>query len=288
VLQDVLAGLGDEFSADEARRQCSTVLKQLQNSVSETVCQAVMLLAEANYTVFFPDTSDISQRVLFPSAPSQSNGIEDARFVLFTEDNGEKTYYATFTAYNGRSILPQLMVTKDFNEFRFMTLTGDVTNKGFALFPRRVNGKYWMLSRQDDENVLIMESSSLFKWEDPEVLLRPEYPWESFKIGNCGSPLETPRGWLVLTHGVGPVRRYSIGAVMLDLNNPRKVIARLPHPLIAPNESEREGYVPNVVYTCGALLHNNTVIIPYAMSDSTSSFATVPLDELYAGMGLHN
>lgn len=287
VLAKVVAELGDEFSVDELRRACSHVLSDSPGPDADATCQAILLVAEANYSVQFQAGSALSQRVLFPSAPSQSNGIEDARFVRFTDTDGSVRYYATFTAYNGRSILPQLMITDDFLTFRFVTLIGHVSNKGFALFPRRVNDRYWMLSRQDDENILIMSSETMLKWEDPVVLVRPAAPWEMFKLGNCGSPIETPKGWLVITHGVGPMRRYCLGAAMLDLNDPTKIIGRLAEPLIAPNEEEREGYVPNVVYTCGAMLHNNSeVIVPYAMSDSTSSFATVALTDLYRAMGI--
>ena len=279
--------LSEQFSLEDARRTCSHYLRDHKNNISESVCRAILLIAEANYSVRFDADSDLSQRVLFPSAPSQSNGIEDARFVQFTDEHGKSKYYATFTAYNGRSTLPQMMETEDFVTFRFMTLTGDVSNKGMALFPRKVGGKFYMLSRQDDVSVMLMSSETMFKWEDPVAVIKPEQPWELFKMGNCGSPIETPKGWLVLTHGVGPMRRYCLGAVMLDLEDPTKIIGRLAEPLIKPNESEREGYVPNVVYTCGGMLHNGVeVIIPYAMSDSSSSFATVSLSSLYRRMNL--
>jgi predicted GH43/DUF377 family glycosyl hydrolase len=181
--------------------------------------------------------------------------------------------------------LPQLLETPDFLHFKFSTLNGPaVKNKGMALFPRKVNGKFVMLSRQDDENILIMSSDRRHFWSEPKVLLSPAHPWEFFKLGNCGSPIETEAGWLVLTHGVGAMRKYCLGACLLDLNDPTRVIGRLREPLLAPNEAEREGYVPNVVYSCGSLLHGREVIIPYAMSDSATSFATVPLDELLAAM----
>jgi predicted GH43/DUF377 family glycosyl hydrolase len=287
VVQCVLDELSDAFTIEDIRRACSHHLKEHPSNITDSVCRALLLIAEANYSVKFDSHSSLSQRVLFPSAPSQSNGIEDARFVLFTEEDGSTKYYATFTAYNGRSALPQLMETTDFETFRFMTLTGDVSNKGMALFPRKVGGKYWMLSRQDDVSVMIMSSETPYKWEEPIALIKPQQPWEIFKMGNCGSPLETPKGWLVLTHGVGPMRRYCIGAVMLDLEDPTKIIGRLKEPLIKPNEAEREGYVPNVVYTCGAMLHNGIeAIVPYAMSDSETSFATVSLQALYKRMGL--
>ena len=283
---NILAHLPERFSIQDLRQQCSTWHAKTGGPVADATCHSVLLLAEANYTVHFPTTSTVSERLLFPSAPSQSNGIEDARFVEFVDDAGKSTYYATFTAYNGRSTLPQLMQTDDFISFRFMTLLGDVTNKGMALFPRKVGGRFWMLSRQDDVSVMIMSSESMFKWEVPTPLLTPKYPFEIFKMGNCGSPLETPKGWLVITHGVGPMRRYVLGAAMLDLNDPSRVLARLPEPLLAPNEAEREGYVPNVVYTCGAMIHNGQLILPYAMSDSATSFASVSLEVIYRAMSL--
>jgi predicted GH43/DUF377 family glycosyl hydrolase len=247
--------------------------------------RGILLLAESNYEVHFTPGSKISQRVLFPSAPSQSNGIEDARFVRFQNDDGSFTYFATYTAYDGKITLPQLLETPDFVNFKFRTLNGPaVQNKGMALFPRKINGKFVMLSRQDDENILIMSSNHVHFWAEPKILLSPAQPWEFFKLGNCGSPIETEAGWLVLSHGVGAMRRYCLGAFLLDLNDPTRVVKRLREPLLCPNESEREGYVPNVVYSCGSLLHGSEIIIPYAMSDSATSFASVRLDELLATM----
>jgi predicted GH43/DUF377 family glycosyl hydrolase len=212
---------------------------------------------------------------------NESNGIEDARFVRFTDDGGAVTYYATYTAYNGRDILPQLIETQDFLHFRVLTLNGDAAqNKGMALFPRKIDGRYAMLSRQDDENLFIMLSDNPHYWSDPQMLLRPAEPWESVKIGNCGSPIETKAGWLVITHGVGPMRKYCIGAALLDLNDPTKVIGRLREPLLCPEGDEREGYVPNVVYSCGSLVHGNQLILPYAMSDTATAIASVSLDEI--------
>ena len=288
--QAILDKLPETFSVDQLRRACSECLGECQSRASyhDETAQALLLLAEANYSVHFDPNTKISERILFPSAPSQSNGIEDARFVHFTNDDGSKIYYATFTAYNGRSAVPQLMRTHDFTSIEFVSMSGNaIVNKGMALFPRKINGEYWMLSRQDDENIMIMHTKDLLKWNDPEVLIRPEAPWEMFKMGNCGSPIETPKGWLILTHGVGPMRRYCIGAAMLDINDPTKVIGRMKQPLIAPNEAEREGYVPNVVYACGGMLHNKSeVILPYAMSDSQSSFASASLEDIYRAMGL--
>lgn len=247
--------------------------------------ERVQWLADSNYELCFSPKLALSERIIFPVSPNESNGIEDARFIRFTDDDGTIKYYATYTAYNGHSILPQLIETQDFLHFRILTLNGAaVQNKGMALFPRRVAGHYAMLSRQDDENLFIMFSDHPHYWSDPKILLRPSEVWESVKIGNCGSPIETEAGWLVITHGVGPVRKYCIGAALLDLNDPTRVIGRLREPLLVPKDNEREGYVPNVVYSCGSLLHGRTLILPYAMSDKVSTIASVPLDELLAAL----
>ena len=238
-------------------------------------------LAESNYQIQFNPKLPISERILFPVSSNESNGIEDARFVRFVDDCGTVTYYATYTAYNGRVILPQLIETTDFEEFRVVTLNGKaVQNKGMALFPRKIDGQYVMISRQDDENMFIMFSEHLHFWETAQKLAAPSQPWEFAKIGNCGSPIETEEGWLLITHGVGPMRRYCIGAMLLDLHDPRKILGRLPEPLLEPEGNEREGYVPNVVYTCGALVHQGQLILPYAMSDKASSVVRVSLDDL--------
>jgi predicted GH43/DUF377 family glycosyl hydrolase len=219
--------------------------------------------------------------VLFPVSENESRGIEDARFVQFITDNNEIVYYATYTAYDGVAILPQLTKTKDFIKFNISTLHGKaVTNKGLALFPRKIGGRYAMLSRQDGENNYIMFSDNIYFWQKSKMIQEPELPWEFMQLGNCGSPLETDRGWIVLTHGVGPVRQYCLGAVLLDLENPTKIIARLDEPLLTPNQKEREGYVPNVVYSCGAIIHNKELVIPYAMSDINSGIATVAVNDL--------
>jgi predicted GH43/DUF377 family glycosyl hydrolase len=223
----------------------------------------------------------MSERIIFPVSSNESNGIEDARFVCFTEDDGSVMYYATYTAYNGRAILPQLLETQDFLHFRVLTLNGSaVQNKGMALFPRRIGGRYAMLSRQDDENLFIMFSDNPHYWSDAEILMRPAEAWESVKVGNCGSPIETKDGWLVLTHGVGPMRKYCIGAILLDLDDPTKLIGRLKDPLLSAEGNEREGYVPNVVYSCGSLIHGNKLVLPYAMSDKATAIVSVDLDAL--------
>jgi predicted GH43/DUF377 family glycosyl hydrolase len=209
------------------------------------------------------------------------NGMEDARFVEFRHESGEVEYFATYTAYDGHQILPKLLATKDFFQFKIGILSGSqIVNKGLALFPRKINGKFAMLSRQDNENNYIMFSKNLYDWESRQMLLKPKYPWEFVQLGNCGSPIETEAGWVVLSHSVAAMRRYVIGAFLLDLNDPAKVIGRLKRPLLVPNDDEREGYVPNVVYSCGGIKHNRKIIIPYAMSDSISTIATVNLDEL--------
>jgi predicted GH43/DUF377 family glycosyl hydrolase len=228
---------------------------------------------------FNPD-EDISERVIFPVLPSQSNGVEDARFVEFDE-RGTKTFYATYTAYTGRSIRSELIETQDFARFRMTPLRGDAArNKGMALFPRKIAGKYAMIARQDNENLYLIYSDDLYCWNGGEAILKPRFPWEFVQIGNCGSPIELDEGWLLLTHGVGPVRRYSIGAVLLDKENPSRILARSREPLVRPEPSNREGYVPNVVYTCGAMRHKERVVLPYAVSDTFCTVATMKISAL--------
>jgi predicted GH43/DUF377 family glycosyl hydrolase len=229
--------------------------------------------------LFAPD-EDLSERVIFPVTDSQSNGVEDARFVKF-EDGGKSTYFATYTAYNGRAIRSELLETRDFLSFRMSPLTGAAAkNKGMALFPRRIDGRYAMIARQDNENLYLVYSDDLYSWDGGVAILKPQFPWEFVQIGNCGSPIEIDEGWLLLTHGVGPVRKYSIGAVLLDKTDPSKVLARTREPLIRPEPSERQGYVPNVVYTCGAMRHKGRIILPYAVSDTFSNFATIEIAAL--------
>jgi predicted GH43/DUF377 family glycosyl hydrolase len=232
---------------------------------------------------FNPDL-DISERVIFPVTESQSHGIEDARFVEFT-DGGRKTYYATYTAYKGTAIRSELIETSDFLSFKMSPLHGAAArNKGMALFPRRIDGKYAMIARQDNENLYLVYSDDLYRWEGGQAILKPQFPWEFVQIGNCGSPIELEQGWLLLTHGVGPVRKYSIGAALLDKRDPSKVLARSSEPLLRPEPSEREGYVPNVVYTCGAMAHKDQIILPYAVSDTFSNFATIKISALMQAM----
>jgi predicted GH43/DUF377 family glycosyl hydrolase len=240
----------------------------------------ILWLALSNYGVKISDNQPLSHWILFPASPTEKNGIEDARFVKFTENDGEIKYYATYTAYDGKVILPQLLET-DFKHFKMKTLNGKAaTNKGLALFPRRINHHFAMLSRQDNDSISLMYSKDIEHWQDTTRILRPEYDWEFFQTGNCGSPIETSKGWLVITHGVGPFREYSLGAILLDLDDPSKVIGRLAEPLIVPTDKVKGGYVPNVVYTCGCMLHQDQLIIPYALSDLQTTIATVDLNQL--------
>lgn len=283
----VMTPLADHFSRSDLIKSVATVRLETRPATQDLIrtLDAVQWLADSNYELLFSPGLAMSERIIFPVSLNESNGIEDARFVRFIDDDGAVTYYATYTAYNGRAILPQLIETEDFLHFRVLTLNGSaVQNKGMALFPRRVGGRFAMLSRQDDENIFIMFSDNPHYWSDPRIILRPAEMWESVKIGNCGSPIETEAGWLVITHGVGPMRKYCIGAALLDLHDPSKVIGRLTSPLLCPEGVEREGYVPNVVYSCGSMLHGRTLILPFAMSDKVTAIVSMSLDELLAAI----
>ena len=286
-VEAVIGHLADDFTLADLNQSIATIRreKQLANHEMLRTLESVKWLAKSNYELLFSQKLAMSERIIFPVSTNESNGIEDARFVRFIEDDGKVIYYATYTAYNGRSILPQLIETKDFQHFRILTLNGSaVQNKGMAFFPRRIAGRYVMLSRQDDENLFIMFSDSPHYWSDPQVILRPSQMWESVKIGNCGSPIETEKGWLVITHGVGPMRKYCIGAALLDLNEPSKVIGRLREPLLSPEGNEREGYVPNVVYSCGSLVHKGMLILPFAISDRASVIASIPIEDILSAL----
>ena len=238
-------------------------------------------LAKSNYELTFPPTSNLDERVIFPWQAVESRGLEDARFVRFVDDDDSDTYYATYTAYDGFRVLPQLIQTADFQTFQVGTLTGDgAANKGAALFPRKINGQYVALSRYDAENSFIMFSDNVQEWPSAELIETPSAPWQLARVGNCGSPLETDRGWLVITHGVGPFREYSLGAILLDINNPRRVIGHLDKPLLMAPEMDRNGYVPNVVYSCGGVIHGNDLILPYGISDANCRIAKIPLTPL--------
>ena len=283
----VMGRLGKSFALDEldeSIRQAAPDETSHTRDVQRTL-ECMHWLAESNYEIHFSPASRMSERIIFPVSPNESNGIEDARFVRFVEDDESVMYYATYTAYNGRVILPQLIETTDFLNFRVLTLNGHaVQNKGMALFPRRIDGRYAMLTRHDDESVYLAFSDNPHFWSDPQLLLVPRQPWEIVKLGNCGSPIETADGWLVLTHGVGPMRKYCIGATLLDLHNPAKIVGQLKEPLLKPEGNEREGYVPNVVYSCGSLIHNGRLILPYGISDTASSIVSFELSDLLAAL----
>jgi len=285
--ETVMSALPERFARSDLDKSLDRVRRETMPATQDFLrtMDCIQWLADSNYELQFSPELAMSERIIFPVSPNESNGIEDARFVRFVEDDGSVLYYATYTAYDGRSILPQLIETKDFLRFRMLTMSGGgVKNKGMALFPRRIDNRYAMLARQDDENLFIMFSDNPHYWSEPQILMRPAETWESVKVGNCGSPIETEAGWLVITHGVGPMRKYCIGAALLDLGDPAKVIGRLREPLLAPEGTEREGYVPNVVYSCGSLLHGRELILPYAMSDKSTAIARVSLDELLAAL----
>ncbi len=273
----------ETFTFHQLNKTVSEIDQELANTPEwHETKELIYWIADSNYEITFPEDSFVSERVIFPVSSRESNGIEDARFVEFRDDTGQRKYYATYTAYNGRRILPMLLETKDFVRFKMRTMYGESAHdKDMALFPRKINGKYFMVSRQGGQFISIMESDKITRWREDRVLATPEYPWEFVQMGGNGSPIETEYGWLLLTHGVGHMRRYVIGAMLLDLDDPYTIIARLSEPLIVPDDSEREGYVPNVVYSCGSVVHNgDTLIIPYGISDSSSGIITVSLNEV--------
>ena len=276
--------LADQFGLDELMGAiASSRTQNIPAPMRRETIEVIHWLATSNYDVEFSPDSAISERVIFPEGPTESNGMEDARFVRFVEDDGSACYYATYTAYDGHEILSQLIETRDFLQFDVRTLNGTgAQNKGMALFPRRIGGKFAMLSRHDGESLYFTTSDNIRFWHDAETLSIPLHRWEMIQIGNCGSPIETEEGWLVLTHGVGPMRTYAIGAMLLDLDDPQRVVGKFPGPLLAPGPDEREGYVPNVVYTCGGMLHNKQLILPYGFSDVGMRIAAVSLDDLLA------
>lgn len=285
----ILDELPDFFSYDQLAEKIAEVRERPErpSPFSETA-ENMLWLARSNYHLHVPADTDPSEIVIFPTSENESRGIEDVRLTRFHDEHGDVTYFGTYTAYNGFRILPQLLETDNFLDFEVHTLNGKyVQNKGMALFPRKIDGFYYMIGRLDGENMYLMQSDNVHFWNEASMLQIPQYPWEFVQIGNCGPPIETDAGWLLLTHGVGPVRQYCIGASMLDKNDPSKVVGHLRYPLIVPNEDERDGYVPNVVYSCGAIAWANHLVIPYAMSDSATTFATVDLDQLI-GMMMDN
>ena len=282
VEERVLARLEERFTMADLEASIAALDDAgIERSISGETTRALHWLASSNYRTSFPTSIDVSERVLFPSGPTESHGMEDARFVRFVDDDGAVTYFATYTAFDGRQILPQLLETTDFAEFRVGTLAGRLAhNKGLAIFPRRIDGKFVALGRHDNVNNFIMTSTDVRVWHDATVIQEPERPWELMQLGNCGSPLETEAGWLVITHGVGPFRRYTLGALLLDLDDPSRVIGHLKDPLLGPADDERDGYVPNVVYSCGSLIHAGHLVLPYGFADVGASIATMRVDEL--------
>ncbi len=280
----VLNRLGETFNFAELNLAIDAVRESRDSALSfcETA-DKMIALTRANYDLHMPELDDPSEFVIFPNSDAESHGIEDMRMVQFRSDDGGICYYGVYTAYDGSNIMPQLLETTGFHTIKIRTLDGRYAlNKGMALFPRKVDGRYLMLGRLDNENLFLLRSDDVLFWNEAELLMKPKFAWEIIQIGNCGSPIETEAGWLVLTHGVGPMRQYSIGVVLLDRDDPSQVIGRLPEPLLVPIEDERVGYVPNVVYSCGGMIHNDKLVIPYAISDRSTTFALVSLPELLA------
>ncbi|WP_295673836.1 glycoside hydrolase family 130 protein [uncultured Mucilaginibacter sp.] len=283
ILKDLESKLDSHFEYSNLRSIIIDSQKLQKDDMKKMEYDKILWLADSYYEIVFSLDTDISDRVIFPISEYERKGIEDARFVSFIDDYGSIIYYATYTAYDGSLIMPKLLQTTDFITFKMMPLYGDgAQNKNLALFPRKINGRYAMISRIDGCNNYIMYSDNINIWEKPILLQEPKYTWEFIQIGNCGSPIETEHGWVVITHGVGPMRRYVLGASLLKLDDPGIEIARLKEPLLLPNSDEREGYVPNVLYSCGSIIHNGKLIIPYGVSDSSSAFAEVDLAELVA------
>jgi predicted GH43/DUF377 family glycosyl hydrolase len=287
VTEQAISVLNQTFTLEQLELSLHAALREnrAQHQSLAPIVARIITLAKSNYQITYRPEHGLSERLIFPLGPTETNGIEDARFVEFQEEDGSTHYYATYSAYDGKMVLPQLLETEDFLRFKMHTLNGPaIANKGLALFPRKINGHYAMLSRQDGENIFLMYSDMLYFWYTKEIIAKPTFPWEFVQLGNCGSPLETEAGWLVLSHGVGPLRKYSIGAFLLDRDDPSRLIGRLKQPLLTPNENEREGYVPNVVYSCGAVVHNGRLILPYAMSDYATTFGTISLNRLLSAM----
>lgn len=281
VVKELKAQTKDKFNYDTLQKTIIELQENEHNDKKKTELEKVLWLSDSYSNISFSLDTDISDRVIFPMSELERKGVEDARFVRFTDEDGTVIYYATYTAFDGALIMPKLLQTTDFYSFKIRPLHGaGAKNKGLALFPRKINGSYAMLSRIDGRNNYIMYSGNINLWENPQMLQQPQRPWEFIQLGNCGSPIETDRGWLVITHGVGPMRKYVLGAALFKIDDPSIEIGRLREPLLSPNHDEREGYVPNVVYSCGGIVNNGKLIIPYGLSDYSSSFATVHLNAL--------
>ncbi len=281
--EPILAVLDPRFTISDLKYAIERCRPQTGQTQYRELADSMLWLAHSNYELDFSPDAALSERVIFPVSESESRGIEDARFVRFSHPDGRATYFATYTAYNGMRVLPQLIETSDFRHFKVNTLNGTcVQNKGMALFPRKIGDKFMMASRLDGENIYLLASDNINFWNEAKLIYGPKHAWEFIQVGNCGSPIETDAGWVLLTHGVGPMRQYWMGALLLDLEDPSHVLGSLSEPLLVPNADERDGYVPNVVYSCGALLHGDHLIVPYAVSDSQTSIATVSLPKLLA------
>jgi len=280
----VLDALGDRFTRSDLDEQLDKLQahRRTRGHAAETISQ-IRTIAERTYGVHFSDDLSVSERVLWPAMSAESAGMEDARFVRFIDDDGSVAFYASYTAYNGSHISQQLLETKDFRTFTSTPMVGRAAaNKGLGMFPRRIRGRFAAMSRSDRESNSIAFSDHPFEWTDSIPCQQPTRAWEALQLGNCGPPIETEAGWLVLTHGVGPMRTYRIGAMLLDLDNPTRILGQLREPLLSPAADEQDGYVPNVVYSCGALVHGDTLVLPYGIGDAAIGFATVPLGELLA------
>jgi predicted GH43/DUF377 family glycosyl hydrolase len=278
----VLDALEHTFTETELDRALARLRAQrdTRRTAGDTSSQ-LRAIAACAYTTAFAIESDISERVLWPATSSESHGMEDARFVRFVDDDGQSVYYASYTAFDGVAITQQLLETTDFVTFTVSPIAGEAAaNKGLALFPRRIGGRYAALSRCDRETNSVAFSDNPRRWGSAQTVQHPMEPWETIQLGNCGSPIETSEGWIVLTHGVGPMRTYSIGALLLDLDDPTVIIGRLREPLLSPVPDEQDGYVPNVVYSCGALAHGDTLVIPYGIADTSIGIAVVALAPL--------
>ena len=285
IADEILGRLPERFASNDL----AVVLPNLEASSSypasafETI-RLIHWLASSNYRLEFLN-GPLSERLIFPAGPADSHGMEDARFVRFVDDDGSSTYYATYTAYDGFQILPQLIETGDFLAFDITTMSGlSARNKGLALFPVKIDGSYAALSRHDRERLYLSYTDDIRVWDESELIYEPRAGWEVVQVGNCGSPIETEEGWLVITHGVGPMRRYCLGAVLLDRKDPSQVLGRLPRPLLEPGESERDGYVPNVVYSCGGLVHGENLVLPFGVADHSIGMAIIPLTNLIEEM----
>ncbi|HEX6147592.1 MAG TPA: glycoside hydrolase family 130 protein [Acidimicrobiia bacterium] len=277
----ILDSLAEQFTIEDVEEAIRSHGRLAERPIAFETIRVIHWLASSNYSLDFEPDSQLSERVIFPAGPTESQGMEDARFVDFTDDDGSVRFFATYTAFDGFQILPQLIETPDFVSFRIRTLGGiRAINKGIALFPRKIDGRFAALSRYDNESNYVMFSDTVRFWDHAERLQVPKSPWELVQIGNCGSPLETEAGWLVITHGVGPMRQYSLGAILLDLDDPRQVVGHLDEPILVPEEDERDGYVPNVVYSCGSLIHGDLLVLPYGYSDEATRIATIPVDDL--------